>query len=182
MSIENILLTNISRKDFAGTELNTLSLAKELKREGYNVDVAALFSGDPLISYFQREGIPVFTMAEINKKQYDLIFANHFPVLTYCLTTANIRADKIVYLSNSSVISIEAPPEYVNNLTYCLAIGNFIIPQLKQYGVAQERIRLFPNFLAEDEINLQGNPGKELKKLAVISNHVPKLFTRQWKY
>jgi hypothetical protein len=175
MSIQNILLTNIHLKDFAGTELNTLYLAKELKREGFNVDVATLVSGDPLVSHFQREQIPVFTMPEINQKHYDLIFANHFPVLTYCLTTANMQADKIVYLLNSSFISIEAPPEYINNLTYCLAVGNFLLPQLKQYGVDEEKIRLFPNFLTEDEIVLQGNPGKELKKLAVISNHVPEV-------
>ena len=76
----NILLGNNHLKDVGGTENYTYALAVELKRQGHNVEYFAFERGE-VAKRLESQGIPF-----MQQSHYDLILANHTPVVD-CLST-----------------------------------------------------------------------------------------------
>ncbi|MBD7968900.1 glycosyltransferase [Paenibacillus gallinarum] len=175
MKIKKILLSTHSLVDFAGAEINILSLAQKLISLNYEVDVATLQYDYPIQENFEIEGIAVWNLTFTNPetKHYDLIWSQHAQTLNNIIFEKNITANKIVFSSLSPFEPFEAPPIFSNLLSLCLANSVETAETLMRENVQPAKIKIFPNFAPEDFINSSKKVSDTILKVGVVSNHIP---------
>lgn len=171
-----VLITNIRLSNYAGSELNCLSLAKALRDMGYIVEVATLQFSSPMKDEFEKEEIPVRIITEepLSRTHYDLIWAHHAITIDYLLFTKSITADRLILSSLSPFEPYEALPSYANVCSLCLANSAETKDALIAEGVKSDHILVFPNYV--DAQWLSALPKDILpqqpKKIAIVSNHL----------
>lgn len=174
---KKVLITNHNLVNFAGSELTTFYLAKVFLTYGANVAIATFCYDNPIKQIFEAENIQVYNLLEdtIPEKCYDLIWAHHSPALSDCIFEKNISAKKIIFSSLSPFEPLEAPPVYANLLSLCLANSCETRDKLIEEGINKEKIYVFNNSVDSSYLkSFLPNKKSGLKKICVISNHVPK--------
>lgn len=170
----NVLITNFGISKYSGSEINAITIAKRMKELGHKVYIAALNFSSPLYDE-AKEDIDVcinlkkdeFNFEEI---EFDLIWVHHFFLLDWLIFDKKIKAKKVIYSSLSGKEYFEAPPIYGNSLNLILANSLETQAQLKEEGM--KNVQLLENYSFEEYFNREIEV-KELKKIAVVSNHVP---------
>jgi hypothetical protein len=84
--------------------------------------------------------------AEKERLDYDLIWAHHSPVLAHVLFKMNISDCRILYSCLSSIIPLEAPPTFHEEIPLFLTHSEKLTEIIIKNGVKPEKIREFPNF------------------------------------
>ena len=173
----SILITNYSIQDYAGAELNCLELAKTFRDMGAIVEVATFNYAYPVREEYEKEQIKVTNVFfdELNHKEYDLIWAHHYNVLSYLIWEKGVTASKIIYSSLSPFEYLESPPVYASDLTLCLANSEETKQQLIEEGVQASKVEVFPNYVLKSMLDSveEHDYKKSPVKIAIVSNHVP---------
>lgn len=170
----NVLITNFGISKYSGSEINAITIAKRMKELGHKVYIAALNFSSPLYDE-AKEYIDVcinlkkdeFNFEEV---EFDLIWAHHFFLLDWLIFDKKVRAKKVIYSSLSGKEYFEATPIYGNSLNLILANSPETQAQLKEEGM--KSVQLLENYSFEEYFNREIEV-KELRKIAVVSNHVP---------
>lgn len=177
MSVDHkVLLLTHNLAHFAGAEINILQLARAFRERGWNVEIGAFVYGNPIKEIFGKEGFNVSNVLheDPSRKEYDLIWAQHAPVLNQVIFNKKIKSKKIIYSSLSPIEPLESAPIYINNLSLCLANSQETAKSLIQQGVKRSILQIFVNSVDEEFFKAyQQNRGKHLGKIAIVSNHVP---------
>ncbi|WP_286925030.1 MULTISPECIES: glycosyltransferase [Lysinibacillus] len=171
----SILLTCHSLVDYAGAEINAISIAIQLEELGFDVEIATLQFGYPVKELIKNNKIIVknILMEELEKKKYDIIWAHHVPILNYLIFEKEVITDKVIFSSLSPFEPLEYPPIYVNELTLCLANSMETFNQLKAEGVNEKNIRLFPNYAPKSYfVKFRKEFKEKIKRICIVSNHV----------
>lgn len=173
--MKNILFTLASFKNFAGSELVTLSQVDYFLEKGWSVDVFTLEYDKPLKDKVDNR-VNVITLDNINKirKEYDLIFSRQYPLLDYVLFTLRVKALRIYYESVSYRIPIDAYPIYYKHLTLIGAVSQRVINEMSKIGYDMNDAYYMPNFALKEYFNVNYKCSENLNKIAIVSNHVPK--------
>lgn len=173
---KTILLTNVRLKNYAGSEINCLSLAEFFQKQGTSVEVATLEYGMPIKGDFEKAGIDVKVIPEqkLSRTKYDLIWAHHSIVIDWLLFSENISADKIIISSLSAFEPYEAPPIYTNSCSLCLANSEETKEKLLSEGILPENIILFPNYVEKDWLanSMPKKIPSSPQNIVIISNHI----------
>lgn len=179
-NIKSVLLTNSNLVDFGGSEINTYTLALTLKKYGIEVCVATLRYENPIRELFESSNIKVVNAIseEFEKKEYDLIWAHHTPILYKCLYEKGISSRKIIFSSLSSFEPLETAPVFGNELTLFLANSEETKKKLNEEGIEKGNIQVFPNYVTQEYFNeyneyVENNCNQLLKIVCIVSNHVP---------
>ena len=100
---KRILLTNLRLKDYAGSEINCLSLANYFNSKGYYVEVATFTYDYPVKKEFENKKILVKRLTEekLKHKDYDIIWCQHSITLDYLLFVLGIKGRRIIMSSLS---------------------------------------------------------------------------------
>lgn len=173
---QSVLITNIRLKDFAGSEINCLTLAKTFRAMGYNVEVATLVYDYPIRENFEKENIPVTVIPneKLPRQHYDIMWLHHAILANHILFTEKITSDKIICSCLSPFEPYEGFPPFAADATLCLANSHETRQQLIEEGFPEEKIIVFPNYVDDSWLahpvksNLPNSP----QKIAVVSNHV----------
>lgn len=171
---KSILITNYELINYTGSELNAMSIAKRFKELGYKVYVLAMFIGEPLYSETKDCYDEIINIVEdefdFSKIEFDIVWAHHSFLLSWLIFEKNLRAKKVVVSSLSAKENFEVVPKYANDLSLVLANSQETKQKLKQEGIKE--VYLLENYsfksYFERDIKI-----KELKNIAIISNHVP---------
>ena len=173
-----ILITNHFLEGFSGSEILTLDIAIAFKRLNYNVTVGTFTYRNPLKIEFEKHSINVIDLNTIEEKDFfDIIWCHHFTTIDLCLLEKHITASKIIYSSLSPFESLEAPPLSVQEVNLFLANSLENKNKLMEMGVSVKDIIIFPNPVPENFHFFPKRSRTELKRIAVVSNHVPKEIT-----
>ena len=169
-----VLLTNHHLKEFAGSEMNCLTLALGFKEWGYEVEVFTYEFADPLAALFRDNNFVVhdYFDKELRNKHYDLIWSHHKELLNDCIFLRNITADKMIFSSLSPYEPLEALPCYANLLTLCLANSAETKDQMVKEGANEENVVVFPNYATKEYFNSDYKAKEKIKKICIVSNHV----------
>ncbi|MBC8578932.1 glycosyltransferase [Zhenhengia yiwuensis] len=173
---KKILITNYSIAEFAGSEINCLSLALQFKKMGAIVEVATFNFGEPIREKFEKSEIIVtnILLEELKEKSYDLIWAHHTIVLDYLIFIKQIKGYKIIFSSLSPFEPLEVAPYYANELTLCLANSEETRKKILEENVEESNIYVFPNYVDEEFFKYTWDRRNDLpKKVAIVSNHLP---------
>jgi O-antigen biosynthesis protein len=165
--------------DYAGSEVFTLELATELREMGWEVLVAALLSGEPMVSEFKKQRFQIVDLLKadpaIDNAKFDLAWIHHTPVFNELFVARKTKATTVVFCSLSHFEPLEKVPTNTENLDLVLAhsIENrgFITRAL---GLDEDQVIVFPNAVP----NIYWGCPKELHdqalmRLAIVSNHPP---------
>lgn len=174
--MKKILFTTHHLINYAGSELVIFDLAKEFRNLSYEVTIATFIYGYPIKSLFEDAQLKVVNVLEsaLDTKNYDIIWAQHAPVLYHVLFEQGVVAENIVSSSLSPYEPLETPPLFANELSLCLANSEENRKELLSLGVREEITRVFLNSVPDRYFDYY-DPDKKgkLKKIMVVSNHVP---------
>lgn len=178
MQPRRVLIATHHLAGYAGSEVLTLELAAELREMGWEVCVAALLPGAPMLSEFEELGFQIIDLlaarSAISNARFDLVWIHHAPVL-YEILIHGVETATVVFCSLSHFEPLEAVPEHRESVDLLLAHSvenrNHII---STSGLDEDQVLVFPNAVP----NNYWIEGKEfhnplLKRLAVVSNHPP---------
>jgi hypothetical protein len=171
-----ILLTNHYLMDYAGSEITTLEMALVLKEMGYDINVATFSLEDPIKSEFEKHNIRAFNILHesLPVKEYDIAWCHHASVLSY-IVNSGVRIRKVIFRTLSPLHPLEALPYYVNDIDIVLATSSGTAERYYSDGwIEKDKIEVFPNSIPKIFfIKSRETQNKELKKIAIVSNHVP---------
>jgi hypothetical protein len=166
------VLTNLFFRHLTGSELATLDAAKYFLSRGYKVYIFCFEKKNgPLMDVLPR-GIEVIDiLAEpIPEISADVVWANHWAILTKLLSHENFKAKKIVHLSLSMYLDEEREPKYAEKLSKLLA-NSWENAQIRSAENSKLKIEVFNNAVTPDFFMSVKIPLQRLKKLAVVSNN-----------
>lgn len=174
--IGKVLITNNYLVNLSGSEIVALNIANSFIEKGYEVVMATFSYGYPLKGIIEERGIKVLLLNDnnLNNCNFDIIWAQHFTTLNCILFDKNIKANKIINNIMSPFEPLESPSVYSDHIS--LNVVNSLETKRKiiDEGVNEEKIFVMPNPVEKEFINnYVTKKNKILKKICVVSNHVP---------
>ena len=171
---KRILLTNLKLAEYGGSEIDTFTLAKYFCKMNYEVDVFTTKFDEPMINLFNKIKVRIITLDNICdlKSNYEYGWIHHFPILDFLLINKQIKFDKIIYVSLSSFLNVEFVPSYYKNLNAVLVNSFETKEKLVDKNIDSEYLDIFPNYAPAKYFKINNNK-KTLKKICIVSNHVP---------
>jgi len=178
-SARHVLIASHHLQEFAGSEIVTLELAAEFRRNGWTVDIAGFLVGDPMLSAFNSRGFKVRSLIDdidlIADREYSLVWIHHAPVYYQLCLAHRIRAKKIIHSCLSPFEPLEVVPSAAKQINFILANS-----QETKYAVEtilgpdDPRIRLFPNSVPFEfwQYSKDAYPTVP-RKIGIVSNHLP---------
>ena len=171
--MKKILITNHFLKDYTGSEIATLDIAKEFLAREYNVTVGSFTLADPLKLEFDKLNIRFLDLNCALTEHFDIIWAHHFTTLDTCLIDVGITADKIIFSSLSPYEPLESLPLSIDKVSLFLANSMETKNILVEMGIYSEAIMLFPNPVSHEFFIATEQKEYSLRKIAIVSNHIP---------
>ncbi len=176
--MKTVLLLTHHLDSFAGSEINTYELSLTFKELGYIVEVGTFSYGYPIKQVFEQENINVKNLFLNNPdlNHYDLIWAQHAPVLLHVLFYLNIKYDYLIFSSLSPYEPLEVAPVYLEqNISLFLANSQETREKMIEEGVDENKIHVLTNSVREDFYNFKKNKedANNFQSVAIVSNHVP---------
>ncbi len=167
-NMKTILITNMFFRDYSGSELSVLDIAREFTAQGYKVDIAAFEFNMPLKQDIARDdAISIIDLtSKIALDRYDIIWAQHWPALTQAIKLG-ARSKKIIFCSLSPYESVERLPSYRDRLSICLA-NSYETQQAR--NSTPDRSKVFLNSVKDSFFNYKIKKPSKLKKIAFIGN------------
>lgn len=176
--MKTILLLTHHLENFAGSEINIYELANTFVKLGYSVEIGTFSYGNPIKTIFQENNLNVKNLLDetLDLNCYDLIWAQHSPVLNYVLFELNLNYKHLVYSSLSPYEPLEVPPVYLNAyISIFIANSKETKNKMIAEGAPEDKITILKNSVTENFFQYKKKePLNEIESIAVISNHVPK--------
>lgn len=176
--MKRVLLLTHQLEDFAGSEINIYELAITFQELGYSVEIGTFTFGNPIKEIFQELNLNVKNLLQDEKLDftyYNLIWAQHTPVLNFILFELHIDYKYIIYSSLSPFEPLEVPPLHLKE-HISLFIANSIETKkaMVQEGLSSEEITVLTNSVTSNFFKEENKkPSDAIKSVAIISNHLP---------
>ena len=174
--MKKVLITNFAIVQFAGSEINCVTIAKRLKELGYEIYVAAIEFGSPIYDIVKNDFDSTIHLLEndfdFSQIEFDIVWAHHSFLLDWLIFEKGLRAKKIITSSLSPKEPFEVAPIYANELCFSLANSQETYEKLtKEENV--KNVYLLENYSFQSYFKRDIKVEK-LEKIAVVSNHIPK--------
>lgn len=172
---KNILFTAYYLNYFSGSQIHVFEMAEYLSQKDGNVQIYIVSPNisDEIALLAQKKKFFLFRPDELPRHIiYDIVFALHSPVLSFLLGTS-LKYKKIINVILSPFAELEKPAPFHRQLSLLVANSEETKQKLIETDkIPEHKIFVLPNFLPDNFIGkAAANP--KLKRIAVISNHVP---------
>lgn len=174
MNVKKVLITNFEIKQFSGSEINVISIAENFKNKGYEVYIASLDFGNPLFKEIKDNGYHFINILkndyDFNNVNFEIIWSQHSFLLEWLIFEKRVNAKKVIISSLSPFEPFESLPQFANDMNLIIANSFETKKKLEEEGF--KNIALFENS-AYKRFFQSPKSVKELKKIAIVSNHIP---------
>ena len=144
-----ILISALSFKNFTGSEMSTLELAKELVKTGNVVHIYSPNVGQPMLDLATKAGIYVTNAMPAYK--YDILHLQHKPVAEQVLQ-AHPNTPAVMHVRSEVIPIYEVPVIHPNVMKY-IAVRDSIAAYISSYGILNEDIAVIDNPFDTDRFN-----------------------------
>ena len=174
----NILFTGYYFDGYHGSMMHICEIGKYLKSFGHNIYIASCIIDDKIKKYTEELGLNLYYADEIPLDiHYDLIWAYHFPIINY-LYQKQIKYDKIICGCLSGFLHpLETPPLFCKNNNIPIFVNSKETKSnlIKEYPVFENKVDILINSVPDEFLlHKKTTYDNSLKKIAIVSNHVPK--------
>lgn len=171
----NILIANHFLRQFTGSEIAAIDLAKFFHRKKWDVTLTSFICHDPLKKEVEKLGLNYINLRDITTKKYfDFVWMHHFTTAEEILSNGFIDANYFIFSSLSPFEKLELPPLQLEKVNIILANSNETKKNLNHLGIDNNSIFVFPNPVLNDFFCKKAILNEEIKKVTVVSNHIPK--------
>ena len=163
-------------KEFSGSEIAIYYIAKEFINLGFKVTIGSFKFASPLKNLFDEldcDFIDLNILTESSDDKFDIIWAQHFTTLDKIFLETKITSNFVIFSSLSPYETLESPPLSVEKVNLFLANSFETKEKLIEMGLSNESIYLLPNPVTDNFFKVSNRFLRELKKIAVVSNHIP---------
>ena len=178
-----ILLTVVRFDNLSGSVIHVAEMAKYFYDKGYHVSVVTLVKDEKIINMLSEDKFDVFFYKDLDLSvYYDLVIAYHFPILP-SLIYDGLKFNKVINGILSVYANLEVPLFFSDKIDLFPVVSyecrDYLIDQ---HNIPSEKIVYLPNFITKDYMNLKKMVNSDIKKIAVISNHIPSEVLNLTKY
>ena len=172
--MKKVLIINYFYANFTGSEILTKQIAEYFEKKEYDVYIASLFFGESLIKITNSniKYINILTVDEI-VETFEIVWSHHSVVLSFCIFNLNLKYKKLILSVLSPYEPMEALPPYYSLVDLIIA-NSHETKEMLLYETNNnlKQIEIFHNSVEKSFFRA---PKKDyiLKKVAVISNHIP---------
>ena len=168
-----ILIGCLFFRQYTGSELYCLYLAKELKRRGFDVTVAGMYIHLPITSEAAFYGIKVVELSQLTgDEQFDIIHCQHKPVTEH-LCQLYPTTPKVATI-HSIVYDLERPVKH-DSIKHYVAIAKhereFII---SNYGIPSDKVSTIYNPVDSSKFNKDNTTEDDFVLLAGTVDYMRK--------
>lgn len=172
-----VLITNLYLASRSGSELHVLTLARAFVDAGWDVTYYTLVYAFPLQKEFMQSGIKVVVFGSESRldSHYDVLFAQHRLVSEYLWALGRRTFGKVVVSILGVVTDHEAPPSFIHQADMIVLVSQEALNEVHQLDVgASAKEVVFLNYAEQIYFDAaRFNHSIVLKRIAVVSNHVP---------
>ena len=173
---KSIFIISQFLKEFSGSEIAIYDIAKEFINLGFKVTIGSFKFASPLKNLFDEldcDFIDLNILTESSDDKFDIIWAQHFTTLDKIFLETKITSNFVIFSSLSPYETLESPPLSVEKVNLFLANSFETKEKLIEMGLSNESIYLLPNPVTDNFFKVSNRFLRELKKIAVVSNHIP---------
>lgn len=176
--MKKALMTNLYLAKYTGSEMHTVEMAKLLLQKGYDVTIAVQLKAYPLMQVIDELGEHV-RVIECQKEElvdtaYDLIIVQHYPVFDYLCCKYELTCENLAVSKLSVISDYELLPACTADADLILCVSDECAAGVEEQGVPKSQIEVFKNSVSSSFFDCyKRGQKKTLKKIAVISNHIP---------
>lgn len=161
--------------NLSGSSTYTLTLASELKRKGYEVDVFSFFP-EIIGSEFKKRKINVYeNLEKISKKKYSFIIAQHniLALVVRCL-----KLDvPMIFISHGVTSFLDFPPSMDLNIQKYIAISEEVKNNLKLSNISSDNIEIVRNFVDTERFFPKKELNQKPSRALFLSNRfIPEVY------
>lgn len=173
---KRVLITNLFVQKYTGSELHTLSIAKQFLKKGYEVVVAVFAKAYPLMEFFEKiPGLHVVNCLEhqLPFRHYDIFWAQHYAVADWVILKNQISCDRLVVSRLGIYNSLEALPCFAKKADVICCVSQEIENRIREEIGKEIPIEKIENCVDEEFFDVYTEKKREtLKSIAVVSNHI----------
>lgn len=176
MKGKNILFTVAFLNGYHGSVVHVYEWSKYLVSIGHSVYVICISYTNSIRKLYEHSGIKVYNINEIGyKRSYDIVFAYHFPIITYLLSFELIDCRKLVLGSLSPFEPLESLPLFWEHSSLITVVSQEVLQKIQRtIKVPDKQIKVLENSVPDDFIVFPKKLNEDKYfNIGVISNHVP---------
>lgn len=177
-SPSRILVVNHHLADRAGSELATLELATELRRQGCTVAVFTLRAGELAVWARESLGLDVYSLSDVDKIRNfapQFVIAHHWPTLLWLEQVAQLDSPWLLGFLGK-IPALENPPPLLSAANsprhYCISEG--VAQEVRKIRGWETNGFIMRNWY-DDSLKgyaRRSAPAQELSQVAIVSNHL----------
>lgn len=173
--MKRVLMTNFFFAKYTGSELHVLEMARLFEKKGYEVTIAVFQKAYPLLEKADTIRVVDVLNEGLDVVDYDVVFVQHYPVMDYLCCRYNISYKKLIVSKLSVISDLEHLPVCASEADLILCVSDECADDVYKTIGECSKVRVFKNSVSEEffEAHSQGKQDYELRKIGIISNHVP---------
>lgn len=173
--MKRVLMTNFFFAKFTGSELHVLEMARLFEKHGYEVTIAVFEKAYPLLEKASTIHVVDVLNEELKNVDYDIIFVQHYPVLDFLCCKYKISYKKLIVSKLSVINDLEHLPICTSEADLILCVSDECADEVYKVIGQNQKVRVFKNSVSDEFFKAYNDKRdrKELKRIAIISNHVP---------
>jgi len=167
-----ILITIAHLADFAGSELYTASLVRELLSRGHNITIYSPILGKIAETIDGLKNVDIINdLKKVQSKNYDIVHIQHN--ITAWMVRKYFPKTPAIMGIHGILPILEQPPKIDLGISKYIVVSQEIADHLKDnYGIKEKDIEIIHNWVDINRFN-DGQPLNPIpKRLLVISNHM----------
>lgn len=173
--MKRVLMTNFFFAKYTGSELHILEMARLFEKRGFEVTIAVFEKAYPLLAKTGTIHVIDVLKEKLENVDYDIVFVQHYPVLDFLCCKYNISYKKLIVSKLSVINDLEHLPVCTSESDLILCVSDECADEVYKTIGKNPKVRVFKNSVSAEFFDAYNNKSNnhELKKIAIISNHVP---------
>lgn len=173
--MKQVLITNFCFEKYTGSELHVLEVARWFQKKNYEVTIAVFKKAYPLLENAGTIHVVDVANEPLEVCYFDIVFAQHYPVLDYLCCKYELSYKHLIISKLSVISDLEYLPAFTTCADLILCVSEECANEVHKVIGKDSRVKVFKNSVGPEFFVTEqgGNDKKQLKKIAIISNHVP---------
>lgn len=173
----NILFTSLYANGFHGSVIHIFEYAEYLAQQGHNVTCVAVFVSSMMKQDAAARGFRLISLENFETDPdvvYDIVWSFHIFIFP-SLIAKGINYERFICSSLSCIANPERFPPFYKDAALLTAISEEVkYYNVHRFKISESIIKVIPNHIPIEFSKKKKNCSPEVRKVCIVSNHVPR--------